>query len=370
VKTSSLVCALALGLGALGCEERVKQAPPGTPAAPSPGAKAAPANPVQARAGLGTIREAGKTFRPTHSVIVWNEAEQELSFYLYPFAPSEPELEQVRRGQSFISFNKSSPDPRQWPDHCPSATYVLSWARKPKEAIGDLSKARYLLHLHGISKKNANMSINRLSVEGELRGKIAEGQQIQLRVKDRGGFSGSTIEWDLALAGQVLVPPPPPEAPVLSPDQKGKLGVVTFGEVVFKVEGALAKRGPKDQLVQVLLLPRAPTAEDASAYQAGKFSLGQDQRYFEIYLFCGKEGFGSPPKSSQRKLIFKGSLGSRSSFFMSKGEFSLSGGFDLGETCGLKAKGLEVSSFSSSMGKIASWELNLEGLEVLEAKSN
>tara|TARA_R110002072_G_scaffold294268_1_gene464255 strand:+ start:641 stop:1771 length:1131 start_codon:yes stop_codon:yes gene_type:complete len=376
MKTSSpflVLGALALGLSALGCEERVKQAPATKSVAgtPGPGATTAPGQPGQARASLGTIREAGKTFRPTQSVIVWDETKQELSFYLYPFTPSAPEIEQVRRGSSFISFNKPSPDTRQWPEHCPSATYVLSWARKPKEAIGDLAQARYLLHLHGISQKNANMSINRLSVEGDLRGKIASGEQIRLAVKDRWDSAENPIEWDLVLEGQVQVPPPPPEAPQLSPEQKGKLGVVTFGDLIYKVEGALAKRDPKEQLARIALLPRAPTPEDAAAYRAGDLSQ-QLEGYVEVYLFCRQDGFGSPPQTSQRKLILKSLTGplQTTSFFMTKAEFSLSGSLEAGQTCGLKAKGLEVSTFSSSLGKIASWDLNLEGLEVLEAKSD
>lgn len=361
---------LALVLGAAlaaGCEE-----PPaptaGTAPPAAPAKSAAPARPA-APQGLGSITEAGNTFRPSHVVIVWEEAKQELRFHLYTFAPSAAELLQVQGGMSFISFGKPSPNSKLWPDHCPSATYVLSWARKPKEAVGDLAQARYLLHLHGISKRNANMSINRLSVEGDLRGKIAPGERISLKVKDQGGSDESPIAWNLVLAGEVLAPPPPPQAPKLSADQKGSLGVVTCGDIVFKVEGAMAKRKSGENLARVALLSSAPTPEDLTAYRTGKFAPMGKLGHVELILFCGKEGFGSPPKTSQQKIVIKyltGSLAS-SSFSMSKGmeRLSLGGGLKPGERLTLRAKGVLASEYGSSLGEVTSWDLDFKDVEVL-----
>ena len=365
--------AIALALSAAGCEERVTSAPP--QAAPAPSTAQEPGSShLPALAGLGEVVEAGKTFRPTHTVIVWSEARQALSFHLYPFAPSPAEVEQVRRGSVSISFNKPSPDQSQWPDHCPVATYILSWARKPKEAVGALSRASHILSLYGVSQKNAKMSVNQVGVPGALHGKIAAGEQIRLRVKGRRASREDPVAWDLALSGQIQIPPPPAQAPKLSPAQKGKLGVVTFGDLVYKVEGALAKRDSQGNLARIALLSRAPTPEDSASYRAGQLSLEPKwkQGYVELYLFAGRQGFGSPPKCSQRKLILKSLTGplATTSFFMTEGEFSLSGSLEVGQACGLKAKGLEASTYSDSIGKIVSWELNLVDLEVLEEKGD
>lgn len=364
--------ALCLLVAASGCEDPppVAASPARAPAPSQPDATGpAPSAPVVR--GLGTIKEAGKTFRPSHCVIVWDAAEQELKFHLYPFAPSEKDVEEIRRGSSFITFSHSTPDASQWPDHCPSATYVLSWDKKPASAIGDLSQARYLLHLHGISRKNANMSLNQLGVEGKLEGQIAAGEQVRLVVKDSQTYGEAPISWDLNLSGQVLIPPPPPKAPVLSADQKGSLGVVTFGEQIYKVEGALAKRAPGESLARVALLKRAPTDADREAYRKGDASFPGKEHggYVEIYLFCGSKGFGDPPRPNQRKLILRGleQPFSSTSFFMSEEGFEVQGGLEPGQRVGLKAKGLEASKFSSSLGKVCSWELSLADVEVLEA---
>ena len=357
-----LLCVLTLA----GCEEKSSAPNTGAPSQPKSATSPPAALPS---AGQGTISQGGKTFRPTHSVIVWDEARQELRFHLYPFAPTSSEIEQVRRGQSAIQFGHASPDPRQWAEHCPAASYVLSWARKPKEAVGDLAQARYLIHLHGITKHNANTSVNKLAVEGELSGEIAAGATVGLRVQGRDGPDESPIAWDLNLTGPILTPPPPPAAPTLSAEQKGALGVVTQGERVFKVEGALVKRAPGEAKASVALLPRAPTEADVAAYREGKLRLGEkgSPGYVELYLFCGSEGFGTPPKTTQRKLILKGIDGSLASvsFFMSEGEFSLGGGLEVGEQLTLTAKGLTVSEFRDSAGQVVSWELDLKALEVL-----
>jgi hypothetical protein len=159
----------------------------------------------------------------------------------------------------------------------------------------------------------------------------------------------------------------PPKAPELSADQKGALGALTLGDKVFKAEGALVKRNPEEGMAEILLLPRVPTKEDIAAYRAGTFARLGKLGHVRILVWAGKDGFGSPPQVTQRKVVFKNVTGmlASQSFLMAASEFTLAGGLEVGDSLSLQAKGFTVDTFPKTKGRVVSWELDLEKVEVL-----
>jgi len=116
--------------------------------------------PASAKAqSMGTLTENGVSMDVKAAVVVYNEAEYKLTFYLLPFLPSAEEISALQHDDKSWLSQKPSPDPKKWNERCPHGRFRLQWLGG--QALGNPKESQVWLYACGIGKAGSNINLNK-----------------------------------------------------------------------------------------------------------------------------------------------------------------------------------------------------------------
>jgi hypothetical protein len=163
---------------------------------------------LQGQGGVvkGAVNSKAASMTPVDAVGVWDPAKRELRVAILPFKIGKEALEEIREDSTmFAAFGVKSPDPKKWPDWCPSGEIKLGLDEKNRATS-------YHFWFYGLEKKNYT---HNMSQSGDAARKAVPKLELKLDAKGGGTFDlafaadaafEEGLSWDLAVQG-VVVPP-------------------------------------------------------------------------------------------------------------------------------------------------------------------